>query len=345
MPNKILIIGAIPHPDDLRSYGGVTTLMQNFIDYCNEHQYLYQHIDTLKYKNKLTNLLYFGICFVWGIATSRVVMYNTARNGAFTLFYHTAPLCYALKRKVVFRMFGGNFLDLLNNIPTSKQDKMMHLLNKSDILFFETRLLVDAMQKKLSGKKRIKWFPNCRKPSNIQPHKNFNKKFVFISRLEKNKGVSLLINVSDSLPNDYTVHLYGPLIEEEYNNPDYFKNKKAEYHGALKTESILNTLANYDVLVLPTCWKTEGYPGIIIEAMSLGMPVIATHIGGIPEMVEDGINGILIEPHDETALRNAMLSIDTETYQRMSAESLACFNSIYNSDTVNRQVYESITSI
>ncbi|MBW9203922.1 glycosyltransferase [Bacteroidales bacterium SW292] len=339
MRKKILIIGAVPHPDDLRTYGGTTTLMQNFIDYCDKQQYEYQHIDTLKYTNKILNFLHFGICFLWGIATSYVVMYNVARNGAFTLFYHTAPLCFALNRNVVFRMFGGNFFDLLEDVPANKKNRMLFLLNKTHTVFFETKKLIEKSPKLFKNGNKAKWFPNSRKPSDISRKINFRKRFVFISRVEKNKGIDHLIQVTESLPSDYTVDIYGPL-DKEYADLKYFENKKAEYRGALKTEQVLTILAEYDVLVLPTCWETEGYPGIIIEAMSLGIPVIASRIGGIPEMVENGINGLLVEPHNEEDLRKAILSFNQENYNVMSVNSLNSFNKKYNSDVINESVYQ-----
>ena len=341
MRNKILIIGAIPHPDNLQTYGGTTTLMQNFLDFCKESGYPYQHIDTLKYKNRLLNLLYFGICFLWGILTCKTVMYNVARNGAFTLFFYTAPLCYALKRKVIFRMFGGNFLELLKDRSPEKKRRMIALLNKSEILFFETKNILENIPEGLVHA-NLKWFPNCRKPSNILRMRGFEKRFIFLSRVDESKGVDYLVKVAESLPQDYTVHLYGPLAEEKYRRPEYFQGKKAKYRGALKTDEVLSTLAGYDVLVLPTYWIAEGYPGIIIEAMSLGMPVIASSIGGIPEMVENNKNGILIEPHNLDALREAMLSFNTGNYAIMSAQALASFNLNYNSDVVNKKVYEAI---
>lgn len=59
-----------------------------------------------------------------------------------------------------------------------------------------------------------------------------------------------------------------------------------------------------DIFILPS--YNEGLPGAILEAMSYGLPVISTNVGGIPEAVEDGVNGLLIEAGDVTGMVNAI---------------------------------------
>ena len=62
-----------------------------------------------------------------------------------------------------------------------------------------------------------------------------------------------------------------------------------------------NVLASLDVLALPS-YAHEGIPQIILQAQATGRPVVATRIGGIPEVVEDGVTGLLVEPRDHRAL-------------------------------------------
>lgn len=345
MSKRILVIGAVPHPDDLKSYGGCTTLMQNFVDFCKQHGYSICHLETLKYHNRLLNMAYFALKYLWGLLTCRVVMYNVSYNGAFTLFPLTAPLAYALHRKVVMRRFGGYFIRQIEEMPPQKRLRMVKLLNKADIIYFETQAMLAEAPKLFARPERIHWFPNCRKPSQQSiTTALFRKRFVFISRIEESKGVDYLVNVADRLPDGYMVHLYGPLIGK-YDTADYFNRRKAKYCRALKTEDVLSTLKEYDVLVLPTFWQNEGYPGIIIEAMSLGMPVISSRIGGIPEMVEDGVNGILLEPHDEEGLYQAILSVNETNFKSMSSCAANYFEMNYNSDVVNTRVYEEMQKL
>jgi glycosyltransferase involved in cell wall biosynthesis len=63
-------------------------------------------------------------------------------------------------------------------------------------------------------------------------------------------------------------------------------------------------LQQADVFVLPSYY--EGVPVAILEAMSYGKPIIATPVGGIPEIVQSGMNGWLHQPGDQAALLNAI---------------------------------------
>ncbi len=76
----------------------------------------------------------------------------------------------------------------------------------------------------------------------------------------------------------------------------------------------------YDIFVLPSL--EEGFGLALIEAMSYGKPVIATRTGGIPEIIEDGVNGILVPPKDHKALANALVSLlsDTDLRKRLALE-------------------------
>jgi glycosyltransferase involved in cell wall biosynthesis len=73
-------------------------------------------------------------------------------------------------------------------------------------------------------------------------------------------------------------------------------------------------MLKYDALILPTHYQGEGYPGVIIEAYCIGMPVICTNWQSLPEIV-DVSSGILINPKDSESLYRAMqFLIENPTY-------------------------------
>ena len=68
--------------------------------------------------------------------------------------------------------------------------------------------------------------------------------------------------------------------------------------------------AALDVAVLPSYREAQGL--VILEAMALSRPVVASNVGGIPEMIEDGITGLLVEPHDAAGLARAIIRLLTD---------------------------------
>ena len=69
-------------------------------------------------------------------------------------------------------------------------------------------------------------------------------------------------------------------------------------------------MACVDVAVLPSYF--EGMGRVLLEAMAMGKPVVGTRVGGIPDLIEDGVNGFLVEPGNEIQLTEAILRILTE---------------------------------
>jgi glycosyltransferase involved in cell wall biosynthesis len=97
----------------------------------------------------------------------------------------------------------------------------------------------------------------------------------------------------------------------------------AEFAGPVGPIKKQQLLENSDVLVFPTKYPFEGHPYVILEAMAVGLPIISTNIGCIPEMVENGVNGFLIEPGDVEGLAEkvCLLLADEALRRRMGQAS------------------------
>ena len=86
------------------------------------------------------------------------------------------------------------------------------------------------------------------------------------------------------------------------------------------------------VLVVPS--KSEGMPNVVLEAMVFGVPIVSTRVGGVPEIIQDGKNGLLVPPQDPVKLTEAVLEViaDTTLAQRLARtareETLAKFSTL-----------------
>jgi glycosyltransferase involved in cell wall biosynthesis len=86
------------------------------------------------------------------------------------------------------------------------------------------------------------------------------------------------------------------------------KASGARVHGALAGDAVPEALAALDVLVVPSVWY-ENAPLVISEAFALGLPVVASRLGGMAEMVTDGKNGILFTPGDAADLARVLADL------------------------------------
>jgi glycosyltransferase involved in cell wall biosynthesis len=79
---------------------------------------------------------------------------------------------------------------------------------------------------------------------------------------------------------------------------------------------IPDVLSAADVVCLPSMPLVETFPLCLLEAMAASRPVIATSVGGVPEMIEDGIEGVLVPPGDDAALASALTELASQTSRR-----------------------------
>jgi glycosyltransferase involved in cell wall biosynthesis len=100
--------------------------------------------------------------------------------------------------------------------------------------------------------------------------------------------------------------------------------------GPVRGVAKMTLLERADAFVLPS--YAEGLPYALLESMAAGVPVIATRVGGIPELVADGSNGLLVEPQAAQAIAVAIrtLACDREALARMSAASRATIAARYS---------------
>lgn len=216
---------------------------------------------------------------------------------------------------IYYWVIGGKFADY---VEEHRIDKSIYANIKK--IFVEG----ESMKQKLNslGFANVDVFPNFKNITYI-PKRNDKKdsvvRFVFLSRIIPQKGVDIIIDAVKQLnkefSDDFIVDFYGK-IDPSYESTflSAIENgHNINYQGFLNLteKSGYDTLATYDVMLFPTFWEGEGFPGIIIDAYIAGLPIIASDWNLNSQIIKDGVTGNIIPPMNTDALVNTMLKYIT----------------------------------
>lgn len=174
---------------------------------------------------------------------------------------------------------------------------------------------------------------------------------VMIGRLDIVKGPHIAIEAiaSDNMPHD--IHLYiigtGPCETE--------LRILAETHGVVNRvhllgfrRNVFDYLAHCHALIMPSLH--EGLPYTLLEAMAFETPIIATHVGGLAEVIRDGVTGLLVAPQDTASFAKAIQQIHThpELRARLGMQARALQRSRYSLEAMTEhylEIYRAISLV
>ena len=143
---------------------------------------------------------------------------------------------------------------------------------------------------------------------------------LFVGRLSPEKGVATLIRAVAGAGLDHPVRILGAGPEEAaLRQLDQSLGSGVTFLGAQPREAVLAEMARAALLVMPSTWY-EGFPVTLLEAYASGLPVVASEIGSLVELIERDVTGDLVPPGDPVALRAALIRLlaDPGTLARLS---------------------------
>lgn len=304
---KILLIGPLPPP-----LSGTTVLVKQLLDdLANHPEVAVKAVDTTRRAGGWRNLLATAISTV-GIVIQQarwadVISLHVSMRGS----YFGAVL-FAVSRitgkPLVYRALGAWDVHYCTKTPGWGKSLLRHTTLRADAVLMETKAAVRVCQS-ISGQ-NVHWYSNSRAlPKDVAPVARLRKewpRFMYLGHVTAMKGIYDLLEAAGQITEDVEFDVYGPLLEGV--REEDFAGKRVHYKGMLNTDQVHPVMQQYDVLVMPSRRAVEGYPGVVLEAYMAGMAVIATRIGGIPEIVDE-TSGILVEPGHPDQLAKAMMSL------------------------------------
>lgn len=275
-------------------------------------------IDTIKCKGRIAIAIMLIRILVVSRMGRRKIILSTYDGSAYIYLRFLTRL--HLQKSIIYWVIGGG---LAKKIKANQYSKVffeqLHVIIVEDIDM--ERLMNEC------GLSNVITVTNF-KPIYKLPAKIFDGKtnrFVFVSRVTPLKGCDILISAVKILNKkglDFNVDFWGP-IEEGYNFTEYIeKVPNISYRGimSLTSKEDFATLSQYDILLLPTYYPNEGFPGSIIDGFMTGLPIISTDWRYNSHIIDDSVNGWLLPIQDSGALADLMQDIIAGKYdiQKMS---------------------------
>lgn len=308
--NTVILIGGIDESND-QAIGGEIIKNRLFIKRFREVFDKVVTVDTANWKKKPWLLFELLLKLLWYYKAKVVISCASfSAKKLISLLYYINH-----SRSVTMWVVGGAFVDYVKEgVFTIKQ---LSWLNR--IVVQGQSMVEDAAK---LGLHNVEYVPNS-KPiiyhsDNIVLKSESDKfRFVFLSRIDQEKGVREILDACRILDekgvNNYYVGFYGKIAQSFENEfcEAIAERNNLEYLNYLNLSSRegYQKLSSFDIMLFPTYWKGEGFPGVLVDAFIAGLPVIATKHNLNDTVVTDGVTGILVPTHDSQALANAMLKM------------------------------------
>lgn len=248
------------------------------------------------------------------IRRADVVTFHASTPGTVWIAPLLLLACRALGRPFLLREFGGSLDAEYRELPALAR-RGVALAFRADRVLLQTHALVRFFSGEFPSA-RLAWYSNSRpvgggaEAAAPETPAGGEARFVFVGHVKESKGLREILAAADRLPTCH-VDVYGP-FHDGFSERDLAGHPRVRYRGELAPSEVVPALRRYAAVLLPTWHFGEGYPGIILEAYAAGRPVIASRWRSIPEIVEDGVSGLLVEPRDAGDLARAMRALASD---------------------------------
>lgn len=236
-------------------------------------------------------------------------------HGAVHTGYATVRACSSLRAKSVVTVHGSDIM-YYSELNKSMRQISGYILSNADLLIAASEVLKRSVNSKNpnSNVKQLytgidfSRFTTAHTHRRIESEERF--RFIFVGNILESKGVFDLLEASRELrTRGYSCELSfcgtGNDLHRLMSKAQKLGLDNVSFLGAVGNDQLPQILAQHDVLVLPS--HREGLGHVLIEALAVGRPVVGSNVGGIPEVISEGINGFLFTAGDVKDLVAAMV--------------------------------------
>ncbi|MCM1956746.1 glycosyltransferase family 4 protein [Bacteroides uniformis] len=284
----------------------------------------------------------------WKMIRCNILFYLPAQNNLKIIFPIIFCLSIVFRFKIHYFVVGGWLKEFLVKKPIHR-----FMLKRIEGIHVETKRLENEL-KLYFHFLNVDNFPNFRffefnpKRFRVSSRKK-NLVICFLSRVEQSKGLDTLVEISEylhhaGLSKMVKIDFYGQK-KDDYFDTHLSENPMFEYKGTIQPSEVMSTLRLYDVLIFPSHYEGEGCPGILVEALSVGLPIIASNWKYNNEFIIDGVNGFLCDTFDAKSYLKAIKTMlfDEHLRKQMSKHAYR-MSEYYSAKYAKRKLQEYVVN-
>lgn len=305
--NKIVLVSPLPPP-----IGGITSWTKDYLEQMKKIGQSVSLVNTSVIGERLNNnskVNYLDeIKRLWVIR--KKIKRNLINNECTVMHYNASCFTMGLVRdyavlKFVFRKIPVVYqchCNLETNINNAVARYFFRKICNGSKMVLTLNKKSESFAKHYT--KNVKTVPNfITHLYSSEPNISFDlKNIVYVGRVSTLKGIKEILCAAERIPEIY-FNIVGP---DDGHILDKITLSNVIYHGSMSHDQVIRIMKNMDALLLPS--YSEGFPLVVLEAMACGLPIVATSVGSIPDMIEDK-GGILVEMKSAEALINAIREI------------------------------------
>ncbi len=297
-------------------HGGISAVVNEFYDAGLGEKIDLEYIGTMKEGSRFNKLIVAGCAFLRFLAalpSADVVHVHFSSDSSFIRKSYFIKAAHRRGKRIVLHQHGGDFKNYYGKeLDARGRKRVKDTLEMGDVMLVLTQSWKDFFGE-IIDPERIVVFPNGVKTSEYAASESVDKdynKILFLGRICKDKGIGELLEAVSRIHDsgrDVQLLVGGIFEDQEFKKKIADRGDYVKYIGWVSGAEKDKYLKECGILALPSYY--EGFGIVVIEAMLRRSAVVASCVGGIPDIIDDGTDGLLVPVKDSVALEEAILKL------------------------------------
>jgi glycosyltransferase involved in cell wall biosynthesis len=361
---RLLVIGPLPPP-----YGGYVHVVSSVL-----RAPFTETFDLVPYDTKLHARMERGSMVpvvmraakhIAGFARARMacrpdaVLLFTGLTGCFWRDLFLLRQCHSVRLPTIVRFFGGDATLRMTRLPAPLQRLALKQLAKASAILVETEATACDIERLIPAM-RVYRVPNFIHGEDVSlgapdTQRLSRNGVIYLGSMTPDKGVELILSSVDQVCDYQRVpfHFVGGEVTPGY--LDYFRTlvgrlrhaEAVKVHGNLPRQEAHALARECRIFAFPTQWPGEGQPAALVEAMGMGLVPVASRWRGVAEIVQDRVNGLLLDTLAPEALAHLIIELlrDGDMLNRLSAQARETIRTQYEAHGALKQYQQIVAEV